>query len=129
MDTEIMAIHIHSEAWDYSVGMVCTVTVDMVTTEAVTVDIILLVVISMEDMVVTLKATLSHTCNLNKPMASPKHTCSLKPTVNLQLITNLQLMANLQHIANLQRTTDLKHMANPKRIHLKHLPISSNLRM
>merc|ERR1739845_129746 len=117
MDTETMGINIHSEAWDYSVGMVCTVTVDMVTTEAFTVDIILHMVISMEDLVVTLKATrsLSHTCNL-KHMASPKHTCSLKPTVNLQLIVNLQLMASLQLIANLQ------HMVNPKRIHLKHLP-------
>merc|ERR1712226_1240023 len=101
--------------------MVCTVTVDMVTTGAVTVDIILHMVISMGDMVVTLKATrsLSHTCNLkymvnHKPMASPKHTCSLKPMVNLQLLANLQLMAYLQHLANL------------KRIHLKHLPISSS---
>merc|ERR1739845_290747 len=118
MDTETMGINIHSEAWDYSVGMVCTVTVDMVTTEAFTVDIILHMVISMEDMVVTLKATrsLSHTCNLKsmvnlKHMASHKHTCSLKPTANLQLIANL------------------KHMANPKRIHLKHLSISSNLLM
>merc|ERR1739845_125728 len=114
-----MGINIYSEAWDYSVGMVCTVTVDMVTTEAVTVDIILHMVISMADMVVTLKATrsLSHTCNLkymvnHKPMASPKHTCSLKPMVNLQLI------ANLQRIAYLQRITSLQHMANPKRIHL-----------
>merc|ERR1739845_139939 len=113
-----MGINIYSEVWDYSVGMVCTVTVDMVTTEAVTVDIILHMVISMEDLVVTLKATrsLSHTCNLKsmvnlKHMASPKHTCSLKPTVNLKVIANLQ------------------HMVNPKRIHLKHLPISSNLRM
>merc|ERR1712141_345424 len=148
MDTETMAINIHSEAWDYSGGMVHTVSVDMVTTEAVTVDIILLMVISMGDLVVTLKATrsLSHTCNL-KSMASPKHTCSLKPTVNLQLIVNLQLMASLQlianlkllanlkhianlnHIANLKLIANLQHMVNPKRIHLKHLTISSNLRM
>merc|ERR1712083_356003 len=120
INTETMGINIHSEAWDYSVGMVCTVTVDMVTTEAVTVDIILHMVISMEDLEVTLKATrsLSHTCNLKsmvnlKHMASPKHTCSLKPTVNLQLIVNL-LMASLQLIANLKLLANLKHIANLK---------------
>merc|ERR1739845_332819 len=118
MDTETMGINIHSEAWDYSVGMVCTVTVDMVTTEAFTVDIILHMVISMEDMVVTLKAT-----------RSLSHTCNLKSMGNLQLIANLQLMANLQLTANLQHIANLKHMANPKRIHLKHLSISSNLLM
>merc|ERR1712141_946514 len=107
MDTETMAINIHSEAWDYSGGMVHTVSVDMVTTEAVTVDIILLMVISMEDMVVTLKAT-----------RSLSHTCNLKSMVNLKHIANLQQIVNLQHIANLQHMASLQHMANPKRIHL-----------
>merc|ERR1719225_2604988 len=69
---------IHSEAWDYSVGMVCTVTVDMATiTEAVMVDIILLTVISMGDMVVTLKDIFNHTCNI-------KLMLNLQPIVSLQ---------------------------------------------
>merc|ERR1719220_1620619 len=111
-----MAIAIHSEAWDYSVGKVCTVTVDMATiTEAVMVDIILPLVISMGDMVVILKDILSHTHNTKhmanlKPITSPKHMLNLNPTVNLKLITNRRPILNL------------------KSIHLLHLLISNHLR-
>merc|ERR1712088_1136340 len=77
---------IHSEGWDYLVGMVCTVTVDMATiTEAVMVDIILFMVTSMGDMVVTLKDILSHTRNI-KLMLNLQHMLSLQPILSLKLI-------------------------------------------
>merc|ERR1719510_311549 len=91
-----MAIAIHSAAWDYSVDMVCTVTVDLATiTLAVMVNIILLMVKSMGHMVVTLKDILSHTCNT-------KHIVNLKPIVNLQHMLNLKLMPSPRPI--LKRT-------------------------
>merc|ERR1712020_644506 len=109
-----MGITIQSAASDYSVDMVCTVTVDMVmatNTEAVMVDIILLMVISMGDMVV-LKDILSHTRNIQrmanlKPIASPKHMLNLQPIINLKLIPNQRPIL--------------------KRIHQWHLPISNCL--
>merc|ERR1711997_168286 len=109
---------IHSTASDYSVDMVCTVMVGMVMatiTEAVMVDIILLMVISMGDMVV-LKDILNHTRNIKrmanlKPIASPKRMLNLQPIINLQLTINLKPTPNHRPILNL------------KRIHLLHLPI------
>merc|ERR1712020_120095 len=96
--TGTMAIAIHSAAWDYSVGMVCTVTVDLATvTVAVMVNIILLMVISMGHMVVTLKDILSHTRN-TKHMANLQPMASLQHIVNHQPIVNLQPIINHQHI-------------------------------
>merc|ERR1712020_773263 len=120
--TGAMGITIQSAASDYSVDMVCTVTVDMVMatiTEAVLVDIILLMVISMGDMVV-LKDILSHTRNIKrmanlKPIASPKHMLNLQPIINLQLTINLQPILNLKLIPNQRPIL--------KRIHQWHLPI------
>merc|ERR1712083_481550 len=98
--TGIMAIH--SAAWDYSVGIVCTVTVDMATiTEAVMVHIILHMVISTGDMVVILKDILSHTRNI-------------KPILNLQPMVSLKRILNLQHILKLMPN----HRPILKRIHL-----------
>merc|ERR1712083_33593 len=97
---------IHSAAWDYSVGMVCTVTVDMATiTEAVMVHITLLMVISMGDMVVIFKDILSHTRNI-KPILN------LQPMVSLQPILDLQCMANLHPIINLKRILNLQPILN-----------------
>merc|ERR1719242_1296245 len=66
-------------------------------------DIILLMVISMGDMVGTLKDILSHTCNTKlmanlKSMASLKHMLNLQPTVSLQPIVSLQPTVNLKLI-------------------------------
>merc|ERR1711993_229870 len=98
---------------DYLVGVACTVA-DMVMaiiTEAVMVDIILLIVISMGDTVVTLKDinSLSHTRNFKlmanlKLMASPKHMLNLQPIVSLQPIVNLQPTVNLRPTINHQST-------------------------
>merc|ERR1719211_896680 len=97
----------HSAASDYLVGMACTVTVDMATiTEAVTLDIIL-IVISMGDMVATLKDinSISHTHNIKlmdnlKLMNSPKHMLNLQPIVSLQPILSLQPIVNLKLTPN-----------------------------
>merc|ERR1719458_2433024 len=60
------------------------------------VDIILLIVISMGDTVVTLRDinSLSHTRNF-KLMANLKHMLNLQPIVSLQPIINLQPTVNL----------------------------------
>merc|ERR1719225_1971821 len=105
---------IHSEAWDYSVGMVCTVTVDMATiTEAVMVDIILFMVTSMGDMVVTLKDILSHTRNI-KLMLNLQHMVSLQPILNLQCMVNLHPIINLQPILNLKPILNLQPILSLK---------------
>merc|ERR1719361_1336153 len=120
--TGTMATAIHSAAWDYSVGMVCTVTVDMATTtEAVMEDIILLMVISMGDMVGTLKDILSNTCSIKlmanlKSMASLKHMLNLRPMDSLQPTISLQPIINLQSILNLKLI--LSHRPILKRTHL-----------
>merc|ERR1719490_9859 len=64
-------------------------------------DIILLMVISMGDMVGTLKDILSHTCN-TKLMANLKSMASLKHMLNLRPILNLKLI--LSHRPILKRT-------------------------
>merc|ERR1712141_362828 len=120
--TGTMATAIHGAAWDYSVGMVCTVTVDMATTtEAVMEDIILLMVISMGDMVGTLKDILSHTCN-TKLMANLKHMLNLRPMDSLQPIVNLQPIVYLQPTISLQPIINLQPILNLKLI-LSHRPI------
>merc|ERR1712110_1232097 len=107
---------------------VCTVTVDMATiTEAVTVDTILPMEISMGDMVVILKDILSHTHNTRhmanlKLITSPKH--MFNPTVNLKRISNHQPIVNHKPIVNYRPLVKLKVMAhrrpilNLKLIHL-----------
>merc|ERR1719458_593357 len=102
--------------------MVCTVTVDMATTtEAVMEDIILHMVISMGDMVGTLKDILSHTCN-TKLMANLKHMVNLRPMDSLQPIVNVQPIVNLQPTISLQPILNLKlilsHRPILKRTHL-----------
>merc|ERR1712061_939185 len=93
----------HSAASDYLVGMACMVTVDMATImEAVMLDIIL-IVISMGDMVATLKDinSTSHTHNIKlmdnlRLINSPKHMLNLHPIVSLQPILSLQPIVNLK---------------------------------
>merc|ERR1739842_83063 len=104
------------------------------------VDIILLIVISIGDTVVTLKDinSLSHTRNFKlmanlKLMASPKHMLNLPPLVSLQPIINLQPTVNLRPTVNHPPIVNLKLMPNRrpilKRLHLQHLQISNDLYM
>merc|ERR1711997_1157347 len=98
--TGTMVIAIHLEAWDYSVGKVCTVTVDMdmaTVTEAAMVVIILPMVISMGDMVVILKDILIHTHN-TKHTANLKRISNHQPLVNHKPIVNHQPMVKLKVI-------------------------------
>merc|ERR1711993_114261 len=121
----------HSVAWDYSVDMVCTVVAMATIMEAVMVDIILLMAISMEDMV-TLKVILSHTRNIKlmdnlKPTISLKHMLNLKhinrqPIVSLQPIVSIQPIVSLQPILNFQPMVNLQPIVNPNLIP-NHRPI------
>merc|ERR1719472_702828 len=78
-------------------------------------DIILLMVISMRDMVGTLKDILSHTCS-TKLMANLKSMASLKHMLNLRPMDSLQPIVNLQPILNLKLIPS--HRPILKRIHL-----------